>query len=155
MVFLGGAAQFRTAISRFTDPLRLLFEAIPAAFDGSLQKRTVLLNRVGKCMQELAGVAGLYAEQAADAVRRAVALGRQAEEASVRDVAHRWSLCFSDGFIEGLRDGVAKGLLSRMRIPYDSDHLLLESLASLLVGQSLSRWDDNTLAIFEPAPVGP
>ena len=34
-------------------------------------------------------------------------------------------------------------------MPYDSDELLLESLASLLVGKSLSRWDDSTVAIFD------
>ena len=48
-----------------------------------------------------------------------------------------------------LTDGVAKGLLSRMRMPYETDALFLDSLASLLSGKTTSRWDDSTIANFD------
>jgi hypothetical protein len=36
-----------------------------------------------------------------------------------------------------------------MQMEYPSDELLLDSLASLLVGKPLTRWDDSTLPAFE------
>jgi hypothetical protein len=36
-----------------------------------------------------------------------------------------------------------------MQMDYPSDDLLLDSLASLLVGKPLTRWDDSTLPAFE------
>lgn len=141
--------RFRSAISQNADPMRLLFEHIPAACGGSIDNPKKLLSELSRCMEELVSVTQIYAEQATHSVRRAVALGQSANDGNIREVAHRWASCFSDSFVETLTDGVAKGLLSRMRLAYDADELLLESLASLLVGKSLSRWDDATAAVFD------
>jgi hypothetical protein len=143
------ATKFRAAITRTTDPLQLLFQHIPAACGRPITEPQALFPQLARCMEELTAVAAIYAEQAAMSVRRAVSLGVPADNAGVREVARRWASCFSDEFVENLHDGVAKGLLSRMQMPYDSDELLLDSLASLLVGKPLSRWDDSTVALFD------
>jgi hypothetical protein len=142
-------SRLRAAISQNADPMRLLFEHIPTACGGSIENPKKFFSQLSRCMQELAGVTQIYAEQAAHSVRQSVALGQLTSDTTIRDVAHRWASCFSDSFVENLTDGVAKGLLSRMRLTYDTDELLLESLASLLVGKSLSRWDDATAAVFD------
>jgi hypothetical protein len=142
-------ARFRAAISQNMDPMRLLFEQIPAACGGTLDNPKKLLSQLSASIAELAGVTQIHVEQAAQCVRRAVALGQLSGRENIREVAHRWAACFSDSFVESLTDGISKGLLSRMRMPYESDELLLDSLASLLVGKSLTRWEDVTVAVFD------
>lgn len=143
------ASAFRTAICRRADPTRMLFEDLPAALGQSLRKRRQLLGQLDRVMEELSSVATLYSAQAATSIRHAVSLGSHAADEPVRGLARRWSACFSGTFVESLHDGVAKGLLSRMQMPYSSDALLFDSLASLLVGKPLSRWDDSTSAVFD------
>lgn len=143
------AIRFRSALARTSDPLRLVFEAIPSACGVAIEKHRLLFARVRQCMDELTGVSAIYAGHASATVRHNVALGGRLNDSSVREAAQRWATCFSGTFVESLSDGIAKGLLARMQMPYESDELLLESLASLLVGKSLSRWDDSTVAIFD------
>jgi len=143
------AAKFRSTLARTSDPLRLLFEAIPAACEAPIDKPCTLFGRLRKCMDQLSGVASIYADHAATTVRHNIALGGNAEDETVRSSAQQWAGCFSGAFVESLTDGIAKGLLARMQMPYDSDELLLDSLSSLLVGKSLSRWDDSTVAVFD------
>jgi len=140
--------NFRAAITRTTDPLTLFFEAVPAACDAVIDTPTVLFGRLRMCMEELSGVASIYAGHAAATVRHCVALGDVGYD-TVRIATLRWASCFSGRFVENLSDGIAKGLLARMQMPYESDELLLDSLSSLLVGRSLSRWDDSTVAVFD------
>ena len=143
------AARFRTALARSGDPLRLVFEALPAACEAPIDKPKVLLSRLQACMDELAGVASIYAGHAAATVRQNIALGGDPQHETVRAAAQSWASCFSGRFVESLADGIAEGLLARMQMPYDSDELLLDSLSSVLIGKSLSRWDDSTVAIFD------
>lgn len=145
----GRTANFRAAIQRTTDPLKLLFEKIPAACDTSIDNPRTLFLRLRACIDELSGVASIYAEHAGATVRQNIALGGDTDDDSVRLATQRWASCFSGRFVESLTDGIAKGLLARMQMPYESDELLLESLSSLLVGKSLTRWDDSTVAVFD------
>jgi hypothetical protein len=36
-----------------------------------------------------------------------------------------------------------------MRMPYETDAALLDSLGSLLVGKTVGRWDDSTVTAFD------
>ena len=40
-------------------------------------------------------------------------------------------------------------MLKIMQMGFKSDEKLLDSLATMLVGQPLARWDDSTIAHFE------
>jgi len=141
------ALRLRVAITKQTDPIPLLFTALPEAVGVSVDDPQMVVASLRMAMRELTEVAGLYAEHAATCVRRAVGLTQEA--ATVREIASRWARCFSVAFTEDLTDGVCKGLLARMQMDYPSDDLLLDSLASLLVGKPLTRWDDSTLPAFE------
>ena len=68
---------------------------------------------------------------------------------TVLGTASRWAACFPDGVLEHLGEGVAKGLLMRMQMGYESDELLLDSLSYLLAGKPISRWDDGTVTVFD------
>jgi hypothetical protein len=141
------AVRLRTAITKQTDPIPLLFTAIPESVGVSVDDPHRVVAALRVAMHELTEVAGIYADHAARCVRRAVGLTQEA--ATVRELTSRWATCFSAAFTEDLTDGICKGTLARMQMDYPSDDLLLDSLASLLVGKPLTRWDDGTLPAFE------
>jgi hypothetical protein len=141
--------RFQSALSRPTDPVDLLLHVIPSVCDCSIEKYGQLLEAITQNKKELENVVGVYNERATASVRRALAFGHEDMGESVRETASRWAYCFAADFIDHLNDGVAKGLLSRMRTNYKTDELLLDSLSSLLLGKSISRWDDGTIALFD------
>ena len=144
------AIKFRDSIVRITDPVRLLMKSIPDAcgFDIAQQDKK-LINVIKDCAHELEGVALAYCDDASTSIRNAIGLGRTAETEGIIAVCRRWASCFSDGFIETLVDGVSKALLSRIKMPYETDAALLDSLGSLLVGKTVGRWDDSTVTAFD------
>ena len=107
------------------------------------------MKALKKCCGELQDVASIYYEQAERAIRDNLSAGRGNPVDDVRDLAKTWAGYFSSKFIDKLSDGVAKGFISRLSLDYDSDQLLVDSLASLLVKKSVRRWDDSIVAIFD------
>ena len=140
---------FRNAISRTNDPMRTLLDRLPKVLETPLDDAKLLLEKINHSREELEGVIHFYISHAADSLRRAVGMRSPNDETTARDVGRQWSECFSDEVTSQLSDGVAKGFLSRLKMPYDSDEQLLNSLAALLIGKQLSRWDDSTTAIFD------
>ena len=144
------ARRFQTAIQRSSDPVLLLFERIPGALLGySLDNCDAFLDALATHKQELDDVVGIFRKHAATSLRRAISIGMRDREDNIRECARSWAACFPREFVMQLTDGVAKGLLSRMQMRYDTDALFLDSLASLLSGQTTSRWDDSTIANFD------
>ena len=140
---------FQAVLRQPADPVHLLLDKLPAACGYAVELHTELIQALTHCTEELMGVVAAYHEHAAASVRRTLAFGHDETDRDVREVACQWADCFAESFIEQVTDGIAKGLLSRMRTPYDSDAMLIESLSSLLVGKPLSRWDDSTIAVFD------
>ena len=142
--------RFQEMVQRSIDPVRLLFERIPQALLGySLREPEELLIVVQRCKRELDDVVNHFRLHAVTSLRRAIAVGVHGKDGNIREVADRWAACFPADFVKRLTDGVAKGLLARMRMSYDTDTLFIDSLASLLVGKSTSRWDDSNVAAFD------
>ena len=143
------ARKFRAAIVRTRDPIQLFFTEIPNALGKSVDKPNQLMNALKKCCGELQNVASIYYEQAEKAIRDNLSAGGASPADEVRDLAKTWAGYFSSKFVDKLSDGVAKGFISRLSLDYDSDQLLVDSLASLLVKKSVRRWDDSIVAIFD------
>jgi hypothetical protein len=144
----GETLKFRAEISKDKDPVKFLLEDIPAVTGFSLSELTKIINFIRNCKAELENVINAFREQANTAFKQAFALAVTDESTSLCSIAKDWSSCFSDQFIESLKDGTAQGFLSRMKINYESDLLLLESLASHLVYRPFGRWDDDTSQSF-------
>lgn len=140
---------FQQLLQSRTNPVYLLMEGIPEVVGESIKDERVLLEGIASCKTELEGTVARYRELAAETLRRAVAPGARSKEEDLRAMAGRWANCLTNGSVDGLADGVAKGFVSRIRIPYDSDGKLLDSLSTLLVGKNLTRWDDSTAIQFE------
>jgi hypothetical protein len=143
-------AIFRATITRVNDPIQLFFSELPKALSQSVEKPDALIKKVHRCVEELENVASSYTEQASGIVRASLTVGSKPDdEKTVREIAKEWSSYFPGQFIEKLSDGVAKGMLSRMSLDYETDSLLIDSLASLLVKKSVRRWDDSMAAAFD------
>lgn len=141
---------FRATIVRVHDPVQLFFTELPRALSISVDRTKQLLDGFKRCIEELENVAQTYTEQAIRIVESSLSVGSdQKDTFSVREMAKQWASYFPDQFVENLSDGVAKGLLSRMSLEYESDSLLIDSLASLLVKKSVRRWDDSMAAAFD------
>lgn len=143
------AVNFRNAILRTRDPIQLFFHDIPSALQQNIEKPKLLMASLKKCCVELQEVASVYYDQAKKTVCDSLTAGSSPTSTDVRQVARTWGGYFSSQFIENLRNGVAKGFISRLSLEYDSEQLLVDSLASLIVKKPIRRWDDSVLAIFE------
>jgi hypothetical protein len=141
---------FRQVIVKVNDPIQLFFTELPRVLNVSAERTQLLLAAVKECIDELENVAQGYTEQAIRIVKASLSVGGAlGDEGSVRDVARYWASLFPGHFVEKLSDGVAKGLLSRMSLDYETDALLIDSLSSLLVKKSVRRWDDSMAAAFD------
>jgi hypothetical protein len=144
------ADAFRATIVRVNDPVQLFFSELPAALSTGVDKTKQFLDAFKACVEELENVADAYTNQAIRIVATSLSVGFNDDtSASVRDMAKKWASYFPEQFVENLTDGVAKGMLSRMSLDYESDSLLIDSLASLLVKKSVRRWDDSMAATFD------
>jgi len=143
------AMRFRQVVMRTSDPIQLFFTAIPSALELPVSESKLIMESIKSCCEELENVASIYYSQAMMSVRDSLSGGGAKRGSDVRDLAKQWSNYFPPEFVEQLSDGVAKGFVSRLGLDYDSDQLLIDSLASLLVKKSVRRWDDTVVALFD------
>ena len=143
------ARRFQMAIRQQSNPVHLLFERIPTALKHAIDEQHSLLESLETCKCELSAVIDGYRKEAIASLRRALPANRETQNGCVHAVARQWALCFPDELSNALTDSTAKGLLSRLRMPYPSDAKLIDSLSGLLFRKTLNRWDDSNSAIFD------
>jgi hypothetical protein len=143
------AIEFRnTAISQ-RDPVQLLFHDMPsmlAASDlsGLIEELTGLRNEIQSVVAEVR-------REAEALTRRVLDVGLDRREGTLAEACQRWSKCFSGADLQRAGGGGAVAFVNRLSQSYDSDELLLDSIASQLVGQPVARWDDNSIGRFDRA----
>ena len=142
------SAKFRAMITKPRNPIHTLLDGIPSIFEIPVSKPASLLEQIEVSKIELEKIGSIYAEEAAAILRQTVGTTMSEANSTAREVALHWAQHFSAGFIENLADSSFKGFLSRMRMPYDSDALLLDSLSDQLLKIKISRWGDATIADF-------
>ncbi len=139
------AIRLRAALHRSKDPVRLLFDELPAFAGGPIDEKTVLA--ISTLLEEMEQIANRYADLASDVMLRCLNPSREA--GTLREMSARWTQYFSENFISALQDGIAKGFLLRLKKPYATDYQLIDSIANLLVERGLARWEDATAIAFE------
>jgi len=142
------ALKFQTLLQGTCDPVQLIFKEIPKLLGVSRSQVKKLITGIKELKIELELVVSKYRQSAMNSLQRVLGFVGSKSEGNLV-LAKKWASCFSENFIEKLNDGVAKGLITRLMIDYEDDNALLESLSSLLVGKSFSRWDDATVAQFD------
>jgi hypothetical protein len=137
------ARQFRAMIAADYEPIKVLFEDIPKAAGCRKGVFLGVEKFLKNCKRGLEDVAGVYRNQAAAAIETAIGLQVNTHR-SVGEMAKHWASCFSGDLVSKLPDPMAKGLLFRIKTPYESDDQLIDSLSSLIIVSSVSEWDDRT-----------
>ena len=132
------------------DPVRLILQDLPLVAGVEDCANSEVIKGIESAKQELMNVTRTYARQAGLSVRRAIRLGDRDKTKRLRAVAKEWAECFSQSFVATMGAATTTtSLLKIMQMGFKSDEKFLDSLATMLVGQPLARWDDSTIAQFE------
>jgi hypothetical protein len=102
-------------------------------------------------IHELDGVVEQFRAEAVTTIRRTLDVGFDRREVSLAKACQRWTKCFLIAELRAAGGSQAAAFVNRLSQAYDTDDLLLDSLASQLVGQPVARWEDSSIAAFERA----
>ena len=151
------AIMFRTTLIQAKDPVALLVKDIPRIFTSSealLENTEVEEHRYGqvseqieRCVYEISSHKDRICHKAED-ILKGVFLTNSGS-LDLRSSFLKWRQMLSPDIHEYLTDSTASGFLSRIATQYSSDVQLVESLAALIVGRSISFWDDSSVKQFE------
>ena len=130
------------------DPVRLFFEELPRLVDVPLRHSKKLLAGVAGIRDELAGIEGLFEQEAIESLNQTLVARGVRNGKGIREQAARWAGHFPKSFGRTLPDRVSQGVLSRLRSPYKDDGSLVNALATLLVGRPIRQWDDAIVPSF-------
>jgi hypothetical protein len=143
------ARDFRAALESQSDPLQFLFSELPRVLAGGDDVDVAQNLRTVK--DELESVLERMRHEAIESVRRILYVGLDRRENSLTETCQKWAKCFSIADLQRAGGAQAVGFINRIEQRYDSAELLLDSLASQLIGQPTSRWNDSSLALFDRA----
>ncbi len=131
------------------DPVAFLLKELPSEFGVEHTHIDEIQNRLVPLKKELESVSHTYVKKASDSIFNAVSRSQSARRSGVQNIAKQWANYFPNSIISSKLPGIARSLLSRMKMVYDSEVLFINSIALLLVGKSTEDWDDSTAIEFE------
>ncbi len=143
-----GRAFGRLMSATAIDPYRLLFNALPDALDPNGSSIDDLLHALSDCKTEMEGVVHWNYEAAERAIRSAF-LAQNRQAATLRQVVGAWAEFFPGSVAKEVKDGIARALITRTGMSYDTDRAMADALAALLVGKRIDRWEDSSIVVFE------
>ena len=135
--------------AKSTDPLVFLMRDLPAVCGFDYRDNGHVPTVISPLKDELEQVADTYARKAAIAIHQALARTQSNLKSGVQRTAQQWASYFPEAVTATGLPGIARSLLSRMRMSYDNEALFVNSLALLVVGRSTEDWDDSTAIEFE------
>ena len=139
---------FRKLITRVDDPVDLLLRRLPHDLAKENSPSTDTIAAIEAAISELASYSLQYLSYAGAQVRQALSLDPGTGDAHLQAQCLGWLGWLPPDISEHLKGPAERGLLTRMRIPYDTEDLLIESLADHVTGQPIRRWDDATAGDF-------
>ena len=142
------ARSFARLMTMAVDPYRLLFEALPRVLNVRSADIGALLHALSQCKAEIEGVLHWKYEAAERAIRSAFPASN-GDDTTLCGVVGAWAAFFPSSVAQEVKDGIAQALISRVRMRYDTDQNLADSLAVLLVGKRISHWEDSSIVVFE------
>lgn len=138
------AQKIQDALVKDNDPEKLFFYKIPQILD------TVDLDQleqyIRKIKKEIEGIVELYYDAAKKSLLSAFQFS---ENGNLIKAAEKWTRYFPLDALDSFSDETAKAFLKRIRIGYDSWKQLVDSIAALLIGRSINRWDDSAITVFD------
>ncbi len=139
--------RFGRLMSAAIDPHRMMFEALPAALDLTGGSADELLHALSACKAEIDGVVQWNYDAAERAIRSAFPALKGTT--TLRRVVGAWAGFFPGSVTDEIKDGIARALVARAHMRYDTDRAMADALATLLVGKRIDRWEDSSIVVFE------
>ncbi len=131
------------------DPLKFLMQQLPKVCGFDRKSNAKVRQALDPLRAELDNVSDSYVRKASTSIHQALARAQADVKAGVQQVAKQWASYFPEAVTATGLPGIAKGLLSRMKMSYDDDALFVNSLSLLVVGRSIEDWDDSTAIEFD------
>lgn len=141
--------KLQQILNREIEPIELLFKRIPSIYEKPVEDTEQLITKLKESVDEMRGVSKVYFGHALSSMYHALKLGYNNGNRNLRNIAGDWANCFADDFVAEYSDGILKGFFSRVKTPYETDELLLNSISSLLIGKPIDRWDDMSITQFD------
>lgn len=135
--------------AREMDPLVFVLQQLPnvCAFDRN--NRDDVRATLDTLKGELESVSDTYVRKAASSIQQALARAHNDSSQGIQKLAKQWASYFPETAAASGLPGIARGLLSRMKMSYDDDELFVNSLALLVVGRPTDDWDASTAIEFD------
>ena len=142
------ASKLRSLLSRISDPVELFLKRLPTEFEITDLSNERQLATLREAIHEIESVVILYYDFAESALRETLELR---SEAAITTDVKAWTRLVPAQAVTKMTNALARALYTRLTMPYDSAHRLIDSVASLLIDKTVNRWDDSTLAAFDIA----
>jgi len=135
--------------ARETDPLVFVLQQLPKVCGFDRNHCDDARAALKEVKDELESVSDTYVRKAASSVQQALARAHNDSSQGIQKLAMQWASYFPDAVAATGLPGIARGLLSRMKMSYDDDELFVNSLALLLVGRPIDDWDASIAIEFD------
>jgi hypothetical protein len=159
------ALRLRTTLLKATDPVVLVLKEIPLLFihgstDGEHQpdlmtteERKTVLKGLEQTVDELNRFKGRITNEIEKILRKHFAENSK-EPKSLIEILRNWLAALAGDIKEYLDDPQCSGFVTRVNSNYETDETMVESLASLVTGRSITYWDDSFIRQFEIGLLG-
>jgi len=140
------AQKVQDALIKEGDPERLFFYKMPQIF--GITDVQQLIDMIRNVKEEIEGVIGIYYSQAGSSFLSAIQFENDFED-NMLYAAKKWASFFPDTTVDAISDDTARAFLQRVKMEYDDWKKLIDSIAALLLGRSLNKWDDSYIMQFD------
>jgi hypothetical protein len=137
---------FQEIIRTIKDPRNTFFHKIPGKYNST--DIEYLFSIIKKSKEELEGITEAYYDLASKSVLSTLQMP-SLNISGVRHAVSTWVTYLPEELFKRFKDSIAKALLVRLRMTYDDPRLLIDSIAGLLIGKPVHKWDDSTFTVFE------
>ena len=143
------AKKFQRELKTLANPVNMLFINMPKRLGHEIADLDKLMRTIGRCKDELEDVSRYYLGQAIDSFFSAIQSTNKIDKRrKLRDNAREWASYFPQLIRKEIKDQVARALLIRIEMNYNSDEKLFNSISNLLLGKNIDQWDDSTIPEF-------
>jgi hypothetical protein len=143
------AIKFQRELRALSNPVNMLFINMPKRLGHEIGDLDKLMRTIARCKGELESVSKYYLGQAIDSFFFAIQSTKKVDKRKkLRDNVREWASYFPQLIRKEIRDQVARALITRIEMSYDTDEKLFNSISNLLVGKNIDQWDDSTIPEF-------
>ena len=143
------AKKFQRELKTLSNPVNMLFINMPKRLGHEIADLDNLMQTIGSCKNELEDVSKYYLDQAIDSFFSAIQSSNKIDKnEKLRDNAREWASYFPQLIRKEIKDQVARALLVRIEMNYNTDEKLFNSISNLLLGMNIDQWDDSTIPEF-------